>query len=56
MEKIVKPVSGFLALLLALLSLGFGIYALTKIQEGNLWTLLVEFSCSYSAFSCSRVS
>ncbi len=27
MEKIVKPVSGFLALLLALLSLGFGIYA-----------------------------
>jgi regulator of protease activity HflC (stomatin/prohibitin superfamily) len=50
MEKIVKPVSGFLALLLALLSLGFGIYALTKIQEGNLWTLLGILLLVFSIF------
>ncbi len=50
MEKIVKPVSGFLALLLALLSLGFGIYALTKIPEGNLWILLGIILLIFSIF------
>ena len=35
MEKIVKPVSGFLALLLALVSLAAGVYLFTTIREGE---------------------
>ena len=35
MQKIIKPVSGFLALLLALVSLAAGIYLFTTIREGE---------------------
>lgn len=43
MEKIVKPVSGFLALLLSLVALATGIYLFTTIPEGekpNPWIIL----------------
>ncbi|MFT3981329.1 MAG: SPFH domain-containing protein [Ferruginibacter sp.] len=49
MEKIVKPVSGFLTLLLSLLLLGLGIYLLTNVKisgwfvAGGILSILISF-------------
>jgi regulator of protease activity HflC (stomatin/prohibitin superfamily) len=40
MEKLVKPVSGYIALILALIFLGGAIYFFTQFQEGSWWMLV----------------
>ena len=50
MEKIIKPVSGFLALIVALLSLGGAVYMFTLVEESGGWVAGAVILMLFSIF------